>query len=65
MTRTVPSSLEDIACSAVETLIALRKHQRTCGQCRYDEAFCETAQIYQQSFMKDVNRYERAKAGRV
>jgi hypothetical protein len=51
----------DAACSAVETLLALMKHQRTCRQCRYDEALCSTACNYQQNFMQDVRRYERAR----
>ena len=59
-----PVALEDMACSAVETLLALIKHRKTCGQCQIDEMFCETAQTYQQLFMQDVRRYARAKGGK-
>jgi hypothetical protein len=51
---------EEFACSAVETLLVLEKHQSSCRQCQIDEDFCMTAQSYQQGFMADVRRYERA-----
>ena len=56
-----PVALDEIACSAVETLIALIDHQRTCKQCCVDESFCDTARTYQSHFMRDVQRYRRAK----
>lgn len=57
-------ALEDMACSAVETLLVLLKHRQSCPQCHLDEAFCETAKTYEKLFMTDVRRYERARGGK-
>ena len=60
MATTLTTGAEEIACSALETLLVLEKHQSSCRQCQIDEAFCATARSYQQRFMSDVRRYERA-----
>lgn len=59
-----PVALEDMACSAIDTLLVLLKHREGCQQCHFDEAFCETAKTYERLFMQDVRRYERARGGK-
>jgi len=57
-------ALEDMACSAIETLLVLLKHRHSCPQCHLDEMFCATAKTYEKLFMTDVRRYERARGGK-
>ena len=61
MTLTMVRSAEATACSALDTLLVLMKHQRGCQQCHYDDLFCDTAQSYQQAFMDELRRYVRAR----
>ena len=60
-TMTVCGALRRSACSALDTLLVLMKHQRGCQQCHFDELFCDTAQSYQQAFMDELRRYVRAR----
>jgi hypothetical protein len=60
-TMTVVRSAEAIACSALDTLTVLSKHQRGCQQCHFDDLFCETAQSYQKAFLDEWRRYVRAR----
>ena len=59
MTEATPAVF---AVYAIETLLSLLQHQAECRQCHLDDAFCNDAQHYQQSFMADVKRYKIAKA---
>ncbi|HEY1295428.1 MAG TPA: hypothetical protein VGJ60_20310 [Chloroflexota bacterium] len=57
----VPSAeASQIACSALDTLLALARHQRKCTQCQIDEAWCGTAVAYRTNFDVELRHYAQA-----
>jgi hypothetical protein len=56
-----PTAPPEIASDTLDTLLALIKHRKDCGQCRLDERWCDTAGTYERLFMEGVKRYKHAK----